>query len=471
MAEIPPNISIDLRTLIFYNIYQQKTIEKSYENYEKLCSAIGKLPFSFEKFMNFFHLCSKKSLSRQAFMNLKKLRSYLIFRDLDIRLCVLSDVINEKSTEKSIKDLRKVFGKETIEKDDHDYWSERFKNSSPPFNLLTFSDLPIEIVMRFVERFDIAEMCVRRSFENLLKSLIFFSRQLRNVSHGLQKILDEEVKPPCKKIQINIRDPGFFVEYRDNFYLEMKIEAVEKKERERKEEIKVEDVAILFKEVSPELKNPKLRLNFLFIDLLYDYSTVSGHWLWNSHPEFNEARQKRIDDFKGFLASMNHKIHSTFLTMTASNVEDVTTVLRCLKSGILRKITLTIEQESKSTLNIDEMAATDQWKQAKHVTINKLISSSIEHFYHFGTFDIRVQEISIEEIVKLVDALSKSPDFTACTIYKRNCLDTEALKRTLNLENHDSLQTYPIPNSNLFINFFSGIKITQGEEDPCSLTL
>ncbi|EFO92280.1 hypothetical protein CRE_11102 [Caenorhabditis remanei] len=379
MAEIPPNIPIDLRTLIFYNIYQQKTIEKSYENYEKLCSATGKQPFSFEKFENLFHLCSKESLSS----------------DLDIRLCVLSDVINEKSTEKSIKDLRKVFGKETIEKDDHDYWSERFKNSSPPFNLLTFSDLPIEIVMRFVERFDIAEI-----------------RQLRNVSHGLQKILDEEVKPPCKKIQINIRDRGFFVEYRDNFYLEMKIEAVEKKERERKKEIKVEDVAILFKEVSPELKNPKLRLNFLFIDLLYDYSTVSGHWAWNSHPEFNEARQKRIDDFKGFLASMNHKIHSTFLTMTASNVEDVATVLRCLKSGYLRKIRLTIEQESKSTLNIDEMAATDQWKQAKHVTINKLISSSIEHFYHFDTFDIRVQEISIEEIVKLVDALSKSPDFT-----------------------------------------------------------
>ncbi|EFO92343.1 hypothetical protein CRE_11101 [Caenorhabditis remanei] len=431
MAEIPPNIPIDLRTLIFYNIYQQKTIEKSYENYEKLCSAIGKLPFSFEKFVNFFNLCSKESLSG----------------DLDIRLCVLSDVINEKSTEKSIKDLRKAFGKETIEKDDHDYWSERFKNSSPPFNLLTFSDLPIEIVVKFVESFDIAKI-----------------RQLRNVSHGLQNILDEEVKPPCKKIQINIRDRGFFVEYRDNFYL--KIKAVEKKKR--KKEIKVKDVAILFKEVSPELKNPKLRLNFLFINLVYGYYKVSGDLKWRSHPEFNEARQKRIDDFKGFLASMNHKIHSTFLTMTASNVEDVVTVLRCLKSGYLRKITLTIEQESESTLNIGDMAATDQWKQAKHVTINKLISSSIEHFYHFDTFDIRVQEISIEEIVKLVDALSKSPDFTACTIYKRNCLDTEALKRKLNLENRDTLQTYPIPNSNLSINFVSGIKITRGEEDPRS---
>ncbi|EFO92185.1 hypothetical protein CRE_11103 [Caenorhabditis remanei] len=263
-------------------------------------------------------------------------------------------------------------------------------------------------------------------------------------------------------------DRGFFVEYRDNRYLKMKVNAVEKKERERKEEVKEEDVTILFKEVSPELKNPKLRLNFLFIDLVYGYYKVSAGFEWRSHPEFNEARQKRIDDFKGFLASMNHKIHSTFLTMTASNVEDVVTVLRCLKSGILRKITLTIEQESESTLNIGEMVATDQWKHAKHVTINKLISSSIEHFYHFDTFDIRVQEISIEEIVKLVDALSKSPDFTACTIYKRNSLDTEALKRKLNLENRDSLQTYSIPNSNLSINFVSGIKITRGEEDPRS---
>ena len=64
MLDSPHLSAKDLGPLIINNISQWKTPEKSYENYEKLCDAIGNKKISFEDFESLFNQYSKKIYSK-----------------------------------------------------------------------------------------------------------------------------------------------------------------------------------------------------------------------------------------------------------------------------------------------------------------------------------------------------------------------------------------------------------------------
>ena len=90
---------------------------------------------------------------------MKKIQHFHVFRsrDLpipDIRGCILSDVINGKSAEKSIEDLCAAFKHHNIDKEDHDYWFKRFENGHL-FNRVMFSDLPEDVFAEIVGKCDI----------------------------------------------------------------------------------------------------------------------------------------------------------------------------------------------------------------------------------------------------------------------------------------------------------------------------
>ncbi|KAF1759995.1 hypothetical protein GCK72_008240 [Caenorhabditis remanei] len=169
MPDPPSNSPIDLRAHVLYDNYQRISAEKSYENYEKLCEAIGNEAISIEEYESLYNQYLEEDE-----------------RDLpmpDVRGCILSDVICGKSAEKSIDDLCEAFKDHKIDKEDHEYWYKRFENGHI-FNRVVFTDFPEGVFGEIVEKCDI------KSYLNL-----------RNVSHGLRIAIDQ-LTPPCNHIHI-----------------------------------------------------------------------------------------------------------------------------------------------------------------------------------------------------------------------------------------------------------------------------
>ena len=154
MTNIPSKSPIDPRANVIYDAHQRVSTEKSYENYKKLCETMGKGSISFEEYDYWFKEYSKKT-GRWENSSEWELFNVSNFRELpDIRGCILSDVINGKTAEKSIDDLSGAFKHHKIDKEDHGYWFKRF-SSGHLFNPITFSDLPEDVLPGIVEKCDL----------------------------------------------------------------------------------------------------------------------------------------------------------------------------------------------------------------------------------------------------------------------------------------------------------------------------
>ncbi|KAF1754619.1 hypothetical protein GCK72_021182 [Caenorhabditis remanei] len=396
MDRPPPESPIDLRALILYDNYQWRGAKKSYESYEKMCEIMGKGAIAFKDYKYWFKQYSKEK-----------------DRDLpipDIRGCILTDVINRKSAEKSIDDLSEAFKNHEIDKEDHDYWFKRFENGQS-FTRVTFSDFPEDVISEIIDRCDI------QSYLNL-----------RNVSYRLRAIIDQQA-PPCTHIEFDntvfgcpdvIVDGALIVEWECDVLSRLPLEV-----------IKTRVLGVL----EPLLRNPKLRLkNFTFY-------TNSRFWF--------EGAFLYTDAVIKLLNSLYRKIHVENCTIFAEEPKDLMNVLRCLKPGTLELMSISQGFEQNYINEISEM---DQWKQAKHLELRVFGDGlpPMEHFLHFSTIEAYFDSISLTDIVNLCDSVSKSINLERIQIVNQTRYDTEEVKRVLNLQPTASPEVYSIPNSNLF---------------------
>ncbi|KAF1754621.1 hypothetical protein GCK72_021184 [Caenorhabditis remanei] len=405
MNRPPPDSPIDLRALILYDNYQMKSAGTSYKNYEKLCEAMGKEAISYEEYKYWF----KKYSKQRERDDLPK---------PDIRGCILSDVINGKTAEKSIDNLCKTFKDHKIDKEDHDYWFKRFENGDL-FNQVTFSNLPEDLITEIVEKCDLVS---------------FF--QLRNVSHGLRSIVDH-TKPPITHIIVECG--GNHVSFKLNnqilvYFTDRK--SVDLSKVYFKHLYKFEDddyTKMAFNYLEMLLKNPKLQLNFLQVEIRNDIS------------------KKSFPIFRDLLTSLSHKIHVEHFFLSVPKYEDITTVVKCMKPGILERL-IVFGCKGGELSNIDELVEMEQWKQAKLFSYENLLDTSIEHFFHFDEFYINIVSLSIEDVLNLSHALSNSPNFESCRV-KVKRYDQEAVMNALRLhqgcfsELFPNLLFYLYPNS------------------------
>lgn len=399
MLDFPLDFPTGIRPLVLYDIHQWKTAEKSYKNYEKLCEITKNETISYDDYDYLYNKYLKETYFSAG------IRSKI--QITDIRLCILSDVIDKKSAEISYNEMKYVFG---IGKIHHDYWFKYYNNIMHP---LTFSELPLDVVAKIVKKCD-------------LKSYLC----LRKVSHTLRIIADQQ-RPPYEKIEIVMGERGTIV-HLNEAYLKywngnyfycgnwMKTK-------------KYQDFAkFVFGEVEMPLGNPKLQLKFLDI-----------------RKETEKKPNKKPKLFKQFFASLNHKIHVEHLSLTRFSEEDEKIIFNSMKPGVLKTLIL----HGKHT-NFDHLVTMDQWKKAKNVTIKtESISTKIEHFFQFNSFTISIRRISIDNLKKLIEAASKSPNFKFCKIQAREYQNMEEIKRALNLQQRLAPNTYSIPDSDLIFEF------------------
>ncbi|KAF1754477.1 hypothetical protein GCK72_021040 [Caenorhabditis remanei] len=415
MTGLPPDSPIDIRALVLYDAHKSKTVENSYKNYEKLCEVLRKEAMPNEEYEFYFN----QYLKEANFPTKNEERDPPV---TDIRYCILSDVINGKSVDGSYTELCESFGSIEIDKSDHGYWYQRYKDKRHPSTPPEFSNLPYDVVEKIVEECD-----------------LFSIVNLRKVSHSLKNVI-EHSKPPCADIRIECLEDWV------SLHCDKEVTSVfsgPNAEDEYSELCNHDDnVKKIFDALKLAFHNPKLRLNSL------DVQTFNYCGEKISRPKKKNERNQKM--FNYLFNSLNHKIHVEHCLISSKTTEDAITVLKSLKPGVLEKLSLC---GSNKVSNIDRLVEMEQWKQAEHLVITREVPTSIEYFGHFKTFVIEFRFFTADYLVELVDLVSNSSKFESCTIIITPRIYEETIKEVLNLQRNAFPEIYSIPNSNLVLEF------------------
>ncbi|EFO91948.1 hypothetical protein CRE_11431 [Caenorhabditis remanei] len=415
MTNIDPNSPANLRALMLYDISQRKTMRESIENHRVLCQTLGKKAILYDEYECRFNRCLNENY-----------HSAIEKRDLpipDFLVCILSNVINRKSAEKSIDDLCDAFKNHKIDKEDHEYWYKRF-GSGHLFSRATFSDLPDKVLGEIVEKCDL------NSYLNL-----------REVSNSLRAIVEEQT-PPCSDIKVILGYDHINIFVNDepinDSYDFGKVFGPQKIEDMKKR---------MFEILTIWLRNPKLRLKSF---TLYNYLGAPLEWVYSkSKIEFTLLDYRGM--FFDLLNSVDNKIHAEKFEICMPYEKEVVEILQCFKPRTLKELVIFTNGRERELMH--EIVKMDQWKQAKHLKLHGFILPPIENFYHFTIFELGYQPISMENLIKICDNASKSTNFVVFMLKTTKEMNTDEIKRVLILRPITPSQMYSIRNLNLVIQF------------------
>ncbi|KAF1753833.1 hypothetical protein GCK72_020390 [Caenorhabditis remanei] len=391
MLDSPHLSAKDLGPLIINNISQWKTPEKSYENYEKLCDAIGNKKISFEDFESLFNQYSRKFHLKLEIEEQKD----------KIYWCVLSDIIHQRPIDNSYSDILEAFGSDVINKKDFEKWLD-WSNLRIASKNLTFTDLPLDIIRRIIRMAD-------TETQAQLRKLCYFL----NIEIG-------QLDPKCKNVSVEFGPD--FIDFNG------KISKYTKHGDGKTDYSKyiMEDLAFV-------LKNQKLHLDSL--------STS-----YNPELDHNKSR----DRFETLLKSLKRKIPVKNCSILIKNQTDAVAVLPYLKPGELKSLKFMRDADDGWILFIDRIAALPQWKRAKHVYFDGRIVSCLTEFYHFATFEVHLLLIHPEVLARLT-RFQMNVSFANDPIALRRLIAYEALGRVPVFQAYknmckrigDNVMTYP----------------------------
>lgn len=415
MHYAPPLPEINLQSLILYNIDQWKTLEKSFENYKKVCRwPVRTTLISEEEFRYLFDQYSEQynTLSRIGC----KLPKY------GCEMCIHSDFVEGIPGEKSYKKMKNAFGAEEMKMEIFEYFHDKLEIKAASKHL-KFSNLPFDIIKIIVKKAD-------------LKSRL----NLRKVSRDLRKIVDKQ-KPAFKDICIKYKNiSSIFIDFNNQELLYTSDRCLPKRSTKKViQNHEFEEIA--FNDLEFAFRNPDVRLNSL-------------------HIRFTDSHYEQR--LKHFLNSLNHQIHVESCSIEFKYEENVMTVLKCLKPEVLKELTLSYvvfngvfndfmaRDVLDNFVTFDEISAMNQWKQVKHVRVLDTEVLWIDPFFHCNKFEVRVDSIPLEDLLKLRYNATQSTNFEACTIFTKESMDVDFIASGLQLQtvtSHYNTHLYHIPES------------------------
>uniref|UniRef100_A0A1I7UI98 F-box domain-containing protein n=1 Tax=Caenorhabditis tropicalis TaxID=1561998 RepID=A0A1I7UI98_9PELO len=385
MSKFPHPLALE--ALILYDIEKWRTADRSYRN---LCNMIGEKAISEEDFDDLYRKMIKEKT-----------------HPLDLRLCILSDVIEKKPIDKSFKDISEMVG--SIDYQDFEFWFDRFSTGNWSLDQKTFSDLPIEIVRNIVEYSDIMSQV-----------------KLRKVFSGLRNIVNQ-LRPSVNFIEFGLTNPrtiGFIchVKHRNPC-------PVINYTGKNREERAFSDMEIL-------LKNPRLRLEYFY-------------WINDS------LIDQKLEDL---LNSLNHQLEIGLLFVHTTNEDLMIDLLKAVKPGTLKE--LVVYGIPEKSIDFDRLSGLIQWKQAKKFKFDKSFldfSSNFHHFHHFEKFTINVDSITLDDLLEMKMVFSSNSNFKRCDIHTKKPMRIQLISETLGFtfDSTHSLfyERYGIPGSNDYLLF------------------
>uniref|UniRef100_A0A1I7UIA0 F-box domain-containing protein n=1 Tax=Caenorhabditis tropicalis TaxID=1561998 RepID=A0A1I7UIA0_9PELO len=380
MSKFLDNHPTALEALILYDIEKWRTADRSYRN---LCELIGEDAISEEDFEELYRKLIKGKKTHP----------------LDLRLCILSDVIERKSSSQSFIDTNKIIRSKDIDYQEFKFWFDTLFYGSRDLDQKTFSDLPFETISIIVEFLDFKSQA-----------------RLRQVSHGLRNIVDR-VKPSVQHLSFSFYTSGginsFSISYGLNYRGFYDV-AFWSTRYDGENEGVLKDLEIL-------LRNPKLQLDSLHLGNQTDA----------------EKDEKLID----MVNSLNHKLKVTRFETGFIKTEKLIASLKSVKPGTLEEISFKIDEPMSS---IDRLAKLEQWKQAKHVEVYSVHTDffpNFHHFHHFESLRTSVKSISMNDLLTMRNVYSENVNFKHCSIKVTNKPLTRVIEERLGLaelreENH-----------------------------------
>ncbi|KAF1755150.1 hypothetical protein GCK72_021719 [Caenorhabditis remanei] len=303
-----------------------------------------------------------------------------------LKTCILYEVLDNKPVFYSYKSFCNKVGPEVMSYNDFDYWYYRFYNGELNFDhdrstdpkQRGFSDLPVEILKKIVKDLDPVDRAPLRCMSKLLKAVADSYLPIYNE-------ISVELSKDFANFELN--DKEFFVH-------------------------KTVDGCFIKFAGRPTVK---LDMNYLEKSL----KTLSSIW---NHPGFQVATfslsMSDCQDYQALFNCLPDVMHVKHLKLD-TNAAQVTRLLPHFKAGVLESIYL----EPYTTGRQREFVESEQWKQAKRVTINSLSlfnTSHLPHFYHFESFKIVMRMSRVEQIVALRDILLQNPNFQFCHLKSKS---------------------------------------------------
>uniref|UniRef100_A0A1I7UI93 F-box domain-containing protein n=1 Tax=Caenorhabditis tropicalis TaxID=1561998 RepID=A0A1I7UI93_9PELO len=336
-------------------IFHQKGKERSFRKiYKKLCTLIGENGISEEEFVILFD----KVMTEDGESKKKEIRQLVLNNQANLRICILSDVIDKKSMIESFSSIIKMIETHDIDDQDFEFWFNRFSSGNRDLDQKTFFDLPLFIVSNIVESSNF-----REQFE------------LRNVSHGLRNIVDQ-LSPSVDEFRCSFRRP-------DSSKV-AKLLMIKTDNGRRYSHARIYEGALYidraFYGIKTLLSNPRLRLKY---------------FTW-----YNESSSEIDEKLIEFLNSLNHKLE--IVTLDAdSNGEAMYDILKAIKPGTLENIDL---RGTFEPIDIIRLANMNQLKEAKYVCFTEYFSEfnrCLHHFQHIENVNVEAEKLSMDDILAL----------------------------------------------------------------------
>lgn len=336
------------------------------------------------------------------------------------------------------KNFCAILGNDAMTYQDFDYWFYQFSNGKMDLESersskkqLELSDMPDDMLGEILENLEWAERSILRRTSKAYRDAVdthpyVFNDVIMYSKHGLCHRQGNKIMTIGE--QDIILEPAF----RETHH---SVRCGEKRKRIRHKET----FSFPIDELFLVLINPKAKI--MNLKLYFDKTTC-------------------LEKLRGTLKSLSHQIHVESLQMTicidprefgepnfrraASDsdsdsdtdeipeekpYEDVETrvlhVLAHMKPGKLQLIDLSIEPEilNYRAIKMNELAKTEQWKRAKQFKTNFKASLSVEDLIHFDYLDTTIETITAEDVIRLRDQFSNSPNFEYCRI--RSSIENE----------------------------------------------
>ncbi|CAA20947.1 F-box domain-containing protein [Caenorhabditis elegans] len=253
----------------------------------------------------------------------------------------------------------------------------------------SLSGMPLDIINRILDKLD-----------------PIFRFSLRRVCRNLRNVIDNR-DPEIEQVHVLFQSNQSVLTINSTFEFDYNLYAI------------LDDLASLW-------KNPKLQLKSF-------YASTSG-----------KHQETVVDSFEE-IARLDYQIHCKHFGLYLFEFDDVLTFLPLFKPGILEEIVITTFEQVGNDEAFD-IIETEQWKQAKSITLHSMNKLSyftfpIEDLFHLCKFSVSLEELTVFDALKIRNILLKSVHFEAGQINVKNKIQDDVL-RVFNPEFNDNIFRY-----------------------------
>ncbi|KAF1754613.1 hypothetical protein GCK72_021176 [Caenorhabditis remanei] len=369
-----------IETCVLYDILNWKTAESSYETMRQM---LGNDMISFDDYQSIF--VKKVQTNWDETINRINLRDFLMTNKFSMRTCILNDVINGVSIDRSYRKVLEIVGNIRISYPTFDFWYYWFYNGKRDLfydiskhpRPTTFSQLPVDALNKILNYTELRDhIC------------------LEKVSRGLRSVISERT-PLYESIEMICDDNWISVSFNDLNICYRNTSIVST--------CLYEPLRGALRDIMVALRNPKLHLESL---------EISYHW------EKDREMRWFAEQIKNEIKSLNHQLSVRKITLKVSNEAQVHAILPFLKAGILEEIDIygidIFWMQNFGTYNIIQM---DQYNKAKLVRI--MFSTGFFLFDRISDAVLcgfKFYCLTMDTLFSLRNIFSRSPTFKHCNI-------------------------------------------------------